>query len=544
MNASSARLTETRYASVQPVLIVAALLIVEVLLASMIFDGGDISAAHGSFLPQAIAFAAPWVLRGLIVFVALVATILYVRAEWRAPVVQTRSRPSLLYASAHIASAAAVLTLSTYLYGQGSSGPWKEAIAAAWITSVLATASSAVLVFLSLRAVADLVWPLRGLLLGSAVAAVFACAAGHLARTLWEPTRYLTFQVVGSLLSLFVNDVVSIPDRFEIGTSRFTVLVAAECSGLEGLGLLMVFGLLWWILFGRTLGLGRSVMLFAIAAVTLYVLNAARIVALLLIGHAGAHAIALGGFHSQAGWISFATVAFGLTLAGRRLSDRRDKVVSSRTETDNPAAPFLMPFLAFIAAGMVSTAFSAGFEWLYGLRVGAVIVALWYFRRAYKTIVWRVTWYAPIVGVVVFVLWIGLEWLLRGSVRGTSIPAQSTAADATVQTLWLVLRIAGATILVPIAEELAFRSYLLRRFVAADFESAPAMRWTVWAVFASSVLFGLLHGERWFAGTVAGAFYAWAVVRRGSIGDAVVAHSVTNALLAIFVLYFSAWHLW
>lgn len=542
MNASSGRLTEIRHASVHPILVVAALLIVEALAASLIFDGGDISAARGSSLLRFIAIAAPWVLRWLIVFVALVATILYVRAEWRPPSV-TRSRPSRRYAVAHFAAAAVVVAVTSQLYAAASSGRWSEAIVAAWLTSALATAATAFLVVFPLRAVADLVWPLRGLLLGSAAAALFACAAGHLARILWEPTRYLTFQVVGWLLSLFVSDVVAIPEKFEIGTNRFTVLIAAECSGLEGLGLLVVFGLLWWILFGRSLGLGRSLMLFALAAVTLYVLNAARIVALLLIGHAGAHDIALGGFHSQAGWISFATVAFGLTLVGRRMSDRTD-AASASTDTDNPAAPLLMPFLAFIAAGMVASAFSSGFEWLYGLRVGAMLAALWYFRRAYKEIAWRVTWHAPMVGAVVFVLWIGLEWLLRGTVRGTGIPPQFASADAPVQTLWLALRIAGATILVPVVEELAFRGYLLRRFVAADFESVPATRWTAWAVFASSILFGILHGERWVAGTLAGALYAWAATRRGSMGDAVVAHSVTNALLALFVLYFGAWHLW
>jgi membrane protease YdiL (CAAX protease family) len=63
-------------------------------------------------------------------------------------------------------------------------------------------------------------------------------------------------------------------------------------------------------------------------------------------------------------------------------------------------------------------------------------------------------------------------------------------------------------------------------------------------VFASSLLFGALPGERWFAGTLAGALYAWAMIRRGSVGDAVLAHSITNALLAAFVLYFGAWHLW
>ena len=49
---------------------------------------------------------------------------------------------------------------------------------------------------------------------------------------------------------------------------------------------------------------------------------------------------------------------------------------------------------------------------------------------------------------------------------------------------------------------------------------------------------------RWLAGTVAGMVYALAVYRRGSLGDAVVAHAVTNALIAATVLCFGAWGLW
>jgi exosortase/archaeosortase family protein len=57
------------------------------------------------------------------------------------------------------------------------------------------------------------------------------------------------------------------------------------------------------------------------------------------------------------------------------------------------------------------------------------------------------------------------------------------------------------------------------------------------------VLFGALHG-RWLAGTVAGMFYAWAMYRRGRVGDAIMAHATTNALIAAEVLLFGNWNLW
>jgi membrane protease YdiL (CAAX protease family) len=59
----------------------------------------------------------------------------------------------------------------------------------------------------------------------------------------------------------------------------------------------------------------------------------------------------------------------------------------------------------------------------------------------------------------------------------------------------------------------------------------------------SSAAFGLLH-ERWFAATLCGGLYALAAWRTGRLRDAVVAHAVTNALIAAVVLASGRWGLW
>ena len=96
----------------------------------------------------------------------------------------------------------------------------------------------------------------------------------------------------------------------------------------------------------------------------------------------------------------------------------------------------------------------------------------------------------------------------------------------------------------PITEELAFRGFLIRRLISRDFESISLRTFTYFSLLLSSVAFGLLHGNRWFAGTVAGTLYSIALLRRGRIGDAAVAHATTNALLAMWVLFRGAWYLW
>ena len=96
---------------------------------------------------------------------------------------------------------------------------------------------------------------------------------------------------------------------------------------------------------------------------------------------------------------------------------------------------------------------------------------------------------------------------------------------------------------VPIAEELAFRGFLYRRLVDADFERVSFRQFT-WVAFAvSSVLFGVMHG-RWLAGTLAGMCYALVMYRRGELGDAIAAHAITNAMIAAYVLATGHWLLW
>ena len=96
----------------------------------------------------------------------------------------------------------------------------------------------------------------------------------------------------------------------------------------------------------------------------------------------------------------------------------------------------------------------------------------------------------------------------------------------------------------PIAEELAFRGFLIRRVMSADFQTRGIREYTYVALLISSLAFGLMHGDRWIAGTAAGLLYAAAMLKRGRIGDAVVAHATTNALLAVWVLAGGRWDLW
>jgi membrane protease YdiL (CAAX protease family) len=84
-------------------------------------------------------------------------------------------------------------------------------------------------------------------------------------------------------------------------------------------------------------------------------------------------------------------------------------------------------------------------------------------------------------------------------------------------------RVIAATVTVPIAEELAYRGYLLRRLVSREFESVA------------------FQSVRWPALVICAVIFA---IHTGSLGEAVAGHAVTNLLLALYVLAVGDWRLW
>jgi exosortase E/protease (VPEID-CTERM system) len=362
---------------------------------------------------------------------------------------------------------------------------------------------------------------------------------------------HLTFTVVYDCLLAIRSDVVADPTRFVLGTKTFNVEVAPACSGYEGVALMLAFGSVWLLFFRREFRFPQALLLIPGGMLAIWILNCVRLVSLILIGDAGAPQIALGGFHSQAGWIAFVGMAILFSILCQKVpgmaaalpvhSTRSD---ANSIEKEDQTSAFLLPFLAILAAGMLAQSVSAGFEWFYPLRVFSAAAALFCYRRVYVGLRWRASWEAVAIGFVVFLLWIGMDRLINGNNSIMPVPPEFAAASLTARSTWSLFRLLGATITVPIAEELAFRGYLLRRFVAADFAKVNPQRFTVASFLVSSILFGILHGRQWAPGIAAGMFYAWVFQRRGRIGDAVLAHSVTNGLLAGWVLFAHDWKYW
>lgn len=101
----------------------------------------------------------------------------------------------------------------------------------------------------------------------------------------------------------------------------------------------------------------------------------------------------------------------------------------------------------------------------------------------------------------------------------------------------MLTRFLGSVVIVPIAEELAYRGYLLRRLVARDFTAVRFEDAGFWPVLVSAAVFGAAHGAMWPPAVIAGLAYGLLAIRTGRIGEALCAHVTTNALIAAAVLF-------
>lgn len=522
----------------------AALLVLEILATSVWLDTAALDGARG--LARLIGDWGPVAVQWLVAFAALWFTFSWQIATGTLrtlPVENSRRTLSVPLLFGHILSLTVFLGLSAALFGKYSVRFPISLLAGAWLVAGVLASSLAALAFLPAKLWFRLLHDTRWAAMYAALAAAGVCAFSTASRSLWKPLARITFSVVTALLHPLLQ-VSADPASLTIGSSKFSVTIAPQCSGLEGVGLMLIFGAAWLWFFRRECRFPQALLLIPVGAVLIWLLNAARVAALIFIGNAGAPEIALGGFHSQAGWMVFNAVALAFCFTLRRVPWlTRAEILRDKPSVENATAPYLVPLLAIFATAMISGAATNGFEWLYPLRFFAAAAALYYFRRAYANLDWHFGWLAPVIGAVVLSIWLGLD-LLSAKHADSGIGRGLVALSAPIRVAWLSFRTVAAVVTVPIAEELAFRGFLIRRLISPNFETLDVRRYTYFAVLVSALAFGLMHGERWLAGMIAGVLYAVALLWRGRIGDAVVAHATTNAALAAWVLLRGDWYLW
>jgi CAAX prenyl protease-like protein len=209
--------------------------------------------------------------------------------------------------------------------------------------------------------------------------------------------------------------------------------------------------------------------------------------------------------------------------------------------------PFLT-YIVFIVAHDLLQRFgwtAAELRWLYPVKITAVVLLLAVFWRQYTelhrpSLGPATALVALAAGMFMFVLWISLSapWMVLGAAQGFD-----PHTGGQIDWLLVALRLCGAVLVVPIMEELFWRSFLLRSITAADFERVDPARIGFKAVLVSVTLFGFEH-HLWLAGIAAGAVFTFLYVHYRTLWSPILAHALTNAALGAWIVATGNWTFW
>jgi len=425
-------------------------------------------------------------------------------------------------------------------------GPIASLLPIPWLASgILALLASACLAvpLPSLGRIARRLAPV--LALGTALGvAVFGL--GSLLNEAWplaDPLGRATLWMSDRLLGLVLEQRVYEPEEMILGTEAFPVHVTRFCSGYEGISLFLVFFCLFLVLWRERLRFPQSLVLLPIGVLLAWLLNAGRIAALVLVGTYLSPEVAIDGFHVYAGWPLLCGVALGCVALGTRLpAFARSTAPEKATALAEAAAPakgsvnptgvYLGPLLVSTVCWLVAGAFSRHPESLHAVRAVQVLALLLLFRKELPEILprsARTIASGLAFGAAAFAVWTALALVVPriGPAHGAD-PLDGRSLGGFV-------RVLGMCTLTPVVEELAFRGFLARRVVDADFERVDPRALGLRSFLVSTLAFALLHSSP-VAAFGAGAVFFLAYRKTGRLAVAILAHGITNVLVVLATL--------
>lgn len=157
------------------------------------------------------------------------------------------------------------------------------------------------------------------------------------------------------------------------------------------------------------------------------------------------------------------------------------------------------------------------------------------------------------IGIVVFLVWVAPDRIVPGWHHSIVFdnpimghPAgNSTPPASQIDPVFLLFRVALSVVAVPILEELFWRGWLMRWLIdAKHFEKTPLGTYTPAAFWIVALLFASEHGSFWDVGLLAGIVYNWWMIRTHNLWDCIIAHAVTNGILAAYVIAAGQWQYW
>lgn len=224
------------------------------------------------------------------------------------------------------------------------------------------------------------------------------------------------------------------------------------------------------------------------------------------------------------------------------------------TLADRPAwLPYVAPMGAFLLltaaeGSLTSESQSTWYPAGYAAKIAVVAVVAWVCRATWSDFRPRPGAKAMALaiglGALIALAWVGLDCAYpRFGALGRRSGFDPGTLPPSVRLGFVTVRLVGLVVVVPLIEELFWRSFLIRWLIDPDFARVPIGRVTPAAAAISAVLFALEHPE-WLPGLLAGLAWAWLVHQTKSVAACLVSHATANLGLGLYVLATHAWHFW
>jgi CAAX prenyl protease-like protein len=218
--------------------------------------------------------------------------------------------------------------------------------------------------------------------------------------------------------------------------------------------------------------------------------------------------------------------------------------------------PYIVPFVLYLLGIAALAVEPELFPWGYPV-VGIVVgLTAWRLLRGRNLIVPHASiWPGILVGILGIAVWIGLSELRLEQQLAPYLPSwlrpEQRAGYNPGELLpnpwsyggFLAARLLGLVILVPLVEELFWRGFLSRWLKSPNWEQVPLGDFSKGSFWGVVVLFGLAHPE-WLAAASYSAMLNGLLMWKRDLWNCIVAHAVSNMLLAVYILKTEAWWLW
>jgi CAAX prenyl protease-like protein len=215
--------------------------------------------------------------------------------------------------------------------------------------------------------------------------------------------------------------------------------------------------------------------------------------------------------------------------------------------SDTIPIDYWLPMVLFGALTLAESYLDpAWFPIAYIVKAVLVTAALVRLRRPYADLKYdrRVILPSVAIGLLVFALWVWIDKVVPYPHFGSRSAFDPTPLQGSAWwPAFLAVRLYGLALMVPVMEEIFWRSFLLRYLTRTDFESLPVGTFSAFALLVMLAASAVAHPE-WLVAVLASLAYAVWLRRSRSLFGAILAHSTTNAALGAYVLRTGEWQYW